>query len=75
MNLKINSPIRVSNESEAKKIAEVTDRNFISIWNIAKDLVKAVTSLQSKTYLEVISFDNETITVRVGGKTRTFKAD
>ena len=71
MNLKINSPIRISNESDQKKIADTADRNFISIWNIAKDLVSAVTGLQNKKYLEVLSFDNETITVRVGGKART----
>jgi hypothetical protein len=40
--MNINSPIKLSNYADQKKLSEMSDRNFTSVWQILTDLIKRV---------------------------------
>lgn len=74
MQININDYMQISNAEDPKNISDTTNRNFTTVWLIFKKIISAITTLEKKSTLEVVAYDKETITVRVGGKDRTFNA-
>jgi len=73
--MEINSPIRISNYDEPKKISEVTDRNFMSVWQLLTRIIGRLSTLENKNYIEATSFSDQTLTIRVNGKNYKLKTE
>ncbi len=68
---KINSPLRLTRNDELEKVADTSDRNFISAWNIFNNILIEIKNFRNKKYLEVVDIKNGSITVKIGNTVRT----
>jgi hypothetical protein len=73
--MNINSPIKLSNYADQKKLSEMSDRNFTSVWQILTDLIKRVLKLENTKYAEVVSATSNTVTIRVDSKNYKLKIE
>ncbi len=73
--MNINSPIKLSVYSDPKDLADVSDRNFKSLWQSVTSLIADVTRLKNKKVPEVISANGDNIILNINGKSYTIKTE